>query len=117
MGAVPPVAWEAPLVGGLLRGSGLAGNLVAQALKKHYWLALTDKRVLVCGVEGLSQPLPQIAYTLGQIGGKVIASIGLFNVHIEVQHPIAPFKAKFAHEEFPRNRTNAITIAEALQKG
>ncbi len=95
----------------------LPGAIATWILTKHYFLGLTNKRLIILRTGGYADVVVKeiSEYSLAELStNPAKTKTGAIFTHMKIADPDKPFKAKF-HRAFSKtNRPNAIAIAEAI---
>lgn len=92
----------------------LPGAIAVALLTKEYLVGLTDRRVIVLHVKGKKADVQEVTTYDTDASHAVEASAGKLFVHITIEDPARPFKAKFHRLGAPDNHAHALAAAEAL---
>lgn len=93
----------------------LPGVIAVLLLTKHYYVGLTDQRLIVIRISGTLNVKGVATYELQELP-PVKASTGLIFTHIAIKSTTHPFVAKYHRMGMPNNRHHAMAIASTLQK-
>ncbi len=95
----------------------LPGIIATQMLTKYYIVGLTDRRLIVLQVKGITNAEVKevIEYPLDSLRPEMVkTSTGALFTHIKITDEAKPFVAKF-HRAFSKsNREHAVAIADAI---
>ncbi len=95
----------------------LPGVIAVFLLTKNYLIGLTDRRLLVLQIKGISNAEVKqlMEYSLDEVRGmKVKTSTGGLFTHIRIEDAARPFVAKFHRAFSKNNRPHAMAISEAI---
>jgi hypothetical protein len=96
----------------------LPGMIIVHFMTKHYFVAITNKRIFVLQTKGFRAIVKgQFQYSYDQVRGIVKTSTGAIFTHIKINDPNNKFVAKFHRGATKENRDQAMMIAAALENG
>lgn len=113
-GVKQPPIWLIAL--GFLFGI-IPGVIIVATGTKEFYVALTDRRLLLLRVKNMKRILPEghREYALGSVPPVRSKAGGLFG-HLWIDDPLQPFAAKFHRMGMKDNRERVVAIAQALAR-
>lgn len=96
----------------------LPGMIAVLLMTKHYFVGLTNKRLIVLQAKGYSAVVKgKFEYSFEQVQGKVKSSTGMVFTHLKIDDPVNKLRVKFHRAATPENRDNAMKIVAGLEMG
>jgi len=93
----------------------LPGMLVVMLMTKHYYVALTDRRLIVIQFSGKTDK-NVMSFTPGQLGGPLTTKFGGIFTHLKIDNPQQKLTMKFHRAGLPNNRPASQAICTALEQ-